>query len=306
MIISIIFPTYNEEGNLALLYEKVKAVTAQIKGYDFELVFIDDNSSDNTPQILNSLRQKDNKVRIVRFARNCGSHAAISCGLNYCHGEAAIVMAADLQDPPQLIGQLLEEWKKGSKIVWGARKERKGESFLTKTSANIYYRMMNWLTTVKVPPRGADVFLVDKIVIDAFRQVVEKHSSVFMTIAWLGFKQGTIYYNKEARFSGKSKWSLSKKIKLTIDSLLSFSDIPIRYMSVLGFLFALLGFIYAIYIFWLYVNGSPIQGWSSLMVAILVIGGIQMITLGVLGEYLWRTYDESRRRPRYVIEYKSE
>ena len=167
----------------------------------------------------------------------------------------------------------------------------------------MYYTLMNWLTSVKMPPLGADVFLADRVVIDAFKGVTEKHTSIFMTLAWLGFDQRTIYYVKKKRHFGHSKWTLDKKIKLAIDSLLAFSDIPIRYMSVLGFLTAGLGFAYALYVFWCYVNGSPVDGWSSLIVAILVVGGIQMVMLGVLGEYIWRTFDESRKRPRYVIEY---
>ncbi|MBF0385868.1 MAG: glycosyltransferase family 2 protein [Candidatus Omnitrophica bacterium] len=305
-MISLIFPAFNEEGNIEVLYDKVKDAINSTNGLDFEFIFVDDCSSDNTPLILSRMHERDKRVKVIRFARNFGSHAALACGLNNCKGKAAIVMAADLQDPPQLIPQLIGEWQKGSKVVWGARNKREGESLLTKILAGFYYTLMNWLTTVKLPPRGADVFLVDKNVIDAFRQVTEKHTSVFMTIAWLGFKQSTIYYDKKERFSGKSKWSLKKKLKLTVDSLLSFSDVPVRYMAITGFLFAFLGFSYALFIFWLHANGSPVTGWSSLMVVILVVGGIQMMTLGVLGEYLWRTFDESRRRPRYVIEYKVE
>jgi len=163
---------------------------------------------------------------------------------------------------------------------------------------------MNYLTTVKVPPLGADVFLVERVVIEAFKKVNEKHTSVFMILAWLGFKQSTIEYIKQARLSGKSKWTLGQKIKLTLDSLLAFSDIFIRYMSVIGILTAFTGFVYSLFVLWGFINGVPVEGWSALIVVILIIGGIQMIMLGVLGEYLWRTFDESRRRPRFIVEYK--
>ncbi|HBR15121.1 MAG TPA: glycosyltransferase [Candidatus Omnitrophica bacterium] len=305
-MISLIFPTYNEESNLAELYKRLRETTSRLTAHTFEFIFVDDASTDQTPEILKVLHQKDERVKMIRFARNCGSHAALSAGLHHCKGESAIVLAADLQDPPELIGRLLEAWQQGAKIVWGARSKREGETASTTFLSKTYYRTMNWLTSVKMPPSGADVFLADRSVIEAFKQVTEKHTSIFMTLAWLGFRQTTIYYVKQARFSGRSKWTVRKKIKLTIDSLLAFSDVFVRYMSFLGFFTAVLGFIYAAHVLWTFIHGSPVEGWSSLMVAILVIGGVQMMMCGVLGEYLWRTFDESRRRPRYIIEYKIE
>jgi len=186
-------------------------------------------------------------------------------------------MAADLQDPPSLVPLLLSEWQKGAKIVWGVRAKREGEKTSTTFFSRLYYQLMNLLTTVKMPPSGADVFLVDRDVINAFKEMNEKHTSVFMTLAWLGFKQADIHYVKQARMSGRSKWSLRNKIKMTLDSLLAFSDVPIRAMSILGFLTAFIGFLYAVYVFYSHMTGSPVEGWSSLMVGILVIGG-QVLT----------------------------
>ncbi len=302
--VSLIFPVYDEESNIGVLYERLNSVVSKISGCSFEFVFVDDCSLDKTPEILKSFSEKDKRIKIIRFARNCGSHAALAAGLYDCRGSCAIGLAADLQDPPEIIVSLIEEWKKGAHIVWGARAKREGESFLTRFFSKLYYAMINQFTNVRMPPLGADVFLADRVVIDTFRQVTEKHSSVFMTLAWLGFKQITIEYVKQARLAGKSKWTLGKKIKLALDSLLAFSDVPIRYMSVFGFFTALLGFLYASFTFWYFLHGSPVTGWTSLMIVILTIGGVQMIMLGVLGEYLWRTFDESRGRPRYIIEYK--
>jgi len=301
--VSLIFPTFNEVDNLAKLYEETCAVINKLPDYGFELIFVDDCSTDNTPKFLRQLFEKDQRVKLIRLARNCGSHAAISAGLAECRGSCAIVMAADLQDPPELINLLLEQWKSGAKTVWAVRTERKGETVLRKFAANTYYALMNRLTKVTLPPTGSDVFLIDRVVINAFNGLSSKNTSVFMAIAWLGFPQQKIEYIKEARYKGHSKWTLTKKIKLSIDSLLAFSDVPIRSMSVVGLMTAFLGFCYATFIFWLFINGSPIQGWSSLIVAILVLGGIQMTMLGILGEYLWRTFDETRNRPPYVIEY---
>ncbi len=305
-MISIIFPTYNEQENLSALHDRLKAVTQKFSKESFEFIFVDDCSSDETPNILRQLNKTDARVKTIRFARNCGSHAAIKAGLEFSKGDCAIILASDLQDPPEIIASLLEEWKKGARTVWGARSQREGERPATTFLSETYYKLINWLTNVKMPPKGADVFLIDRAVIEAFKQMPEKHSSVFMSLAWLGFKQSTIYYVKQARLRGQSKWTIRKKIKLAIDSLLSFSDVFIRSMSALGFITAFLGFLYAISVVWCYLKGSPVEGWSSLMIGILVVGGCQMMMLGVIGEYLWRTFDESRKRPAYVIEYKIE
>jgi glycosyltransferase involved in cell wall biosynthesis len=304
-MITVIFPVYNEEQNLVILHKRLASVADKLKG-SFEFIFIDDCSTDQTPEILRQLHAIDPRVKTIRFARNCGSHAALRAGLENAKGDCVITLASDLQDPPEVIPTLLEEWKNGKKIVWGARQKREGETFITKFFSRRYYGLMNWLTNVKMPPSGADIFLADRAVVEAFRYMSEKHTSVFMALAWLGFKQSTIYYVKEARQFGVSKWTIRRKIKLTVDSLLSFSDVFIRSISTLGFITALLGFIYALYVLYCHLRGSPVEGWSSLMIAILVIGGIQMTMLGLLGEYLWRTFDESRKRPAYIIEYKIE
>ncbi len=221
-MISLVFPTYNEQGNLEELYRQLTAVIDQIRGEEFEFIFVDDCSADRTPEILKELNQKDPRVRTIRFAKNSGSHAALSTGLAEAKGDCAIVLAADLQDPPEIIVQLLEEWKKGAQTVWGARKERQGESFSTQLFAKIYYFLVNRLTPVRLPPEGADVFLADRKVLEALKKIPEKHSSIFMAVAWLGFKQATIFYVKESRHAGKSKWTFKRKMKLAADSLLNF------------------------------------------------------------------------------------
>lgn len=303
-MISVIFPTYNEQDNIPVLHERISAVAADIFGHDFEFIFVDDCSTDQTPDILCKLHTRDSRVKTIRFARNCGSHAAIAAGLSACGGDCAVVLAADLQDPPELLRSLVDEWKDGIKVVWGSRRKRLGEKGSTRFFSRLYYWIMNYLTTVRVPPLGADVFLVDRAVIEAFKEVNEKHTSVFMVLAWLGFKQTSIEYVKQARLFGKSKWTLGRRIKLTLDSLLAFSDIFIRYISVIGVLTACTGFVYALFVLWGVAQGAPLSGWSALLVVVLVIGGIQMVMLGLLGEYLWRTFDESRRRPRFIVEYK--
>ncbi len=301
-MISLIFPAFNEQDNLEKLYDRLHSV---LKGLpdEFEIIFIDDGSRDRTPQILKDLHLKDPRIKIIKFARNYGGHAALSAGLEYCSGDCAITLASDLQDPPELIKQLIDKWKAGSEIVWAVRSDREGESFSTKIFSRLYYFLINRLTPIRMPTLGADVFLAGRKAINAYKSLSEKNTSIYMMFAWFGFTQEQVLYVKGARYKGQSRWTLTKKIKLVLDSLLSFSDVPIRAISSFGMITAFLGFLYALKVFWGYINGSPVEGWSSLMVAILFIGGVQMMMLGVLGEYLWRTFDESRRRPSYVIDF---
>ena len=198
-MISIIIPTFNEEGNLSKLHGRLSAVVRRIPGYDFEFIFVDDCSTDNTQKILQEKANVDSRVKTIRFARNCGSHAAVAAGLHFCRGDAAIMLAADLQDPPEIIPQLIEEWKKGFRVVWGARAKREGESLITLFCSRVYYFLMNRFANIKQPPTGADVFLIDRTVIDAFKKAPEKNTSIYMLIAWLGFSQTTIEYIKEPR-----------------------------------------------------------------------------------------------------------
>ena len=301
-MISVILPTYNEEDNLLSLHSRLVDIADSMHACNFEFIFIDDCSTDKTPDLLQRLRKKDDRVNIIRFSRNCGSYTAVAAGLDFCKGDVAIMHATDLQDPPEIIPQLYREWRKGFKIVWGVREKREGETLITRGLSRIFYFLMNRLTDVKQPSTGADVFLIDRVVIEAYKQSPEKNTSLIMLIAWLGFSQSYIKYVKEARHAGASKWTFSKRVKLFLDALISFSYIPLRFMSLMGVTSAFLGLIYSIFVFINALRGLPVQGWASLMIAILIIGGFQMIMLGMLGEYLWRTYDETRGRPKYVIE----
>ena len=301
-MISIILPTYNEEGNLSKLHKRLSTTAQKIPEHNFEFIFVDDCSQEKTPDILHDIAITDDRVKIIRFARNCGSHAAVAAGLQFCKGDLAIMLAADLQDPPEIIPQLLLEWEKGSKVVWGVRDRREGENFFTIACSRFFYFLMNRLTDVSQPPTGADVFLIDRQVVEAFKQSPEKNTSVYMLITWLGYSQAYISYVKEARHAGVSKWTTSKRLKLFFDSLISFSYVPLRFMSLVGAIFAFAGLLYSVVVFINALGGIPVQGWATLMIVVLLMGGFQMIMMGTLGEYLWRTYDETRGRPRYVIE----
>jgi dolichol-phosphate mannosyltransferase len=212
-------------------------------------------------------------------------------------------MAADLQDPPEILPKLFSRWQEGIQVVWAVRARREGEKASTRGFSRLYYLLMRNIVGIKeIPATGADFFLLDRQVVDAFRQFGETNVSIMALITWMGFRQASITYDKQTRLHGRSGWSLGKKVKLVIDSITSFSYFPIRLMSYLGFAISLLGFLYACFIIVHTLTGHPPLGWASLIVVVLIVGGIQMLMLGVLGEYLWRTLDEARRRPRYIIE----
>jgi polyisoprenyl-phosphate glycosyltransferase len=305
-LLSIITPAYNEADNLSLLYKRLSSVLKSVN-VDWEWIVIDDHSSDDTFNTIADIASRDSRVRAVRFARNFGAHTAITCGLHQAKGDCVVVMAGDLQDPPETLPALLTEWYGGAQVVWAARGHREGEKASTVGLARLYYFLIRRAVGIRdIPGSGTDFFLIDRSVVDAFCQFKEGNIDIVLLITWMGFRQTIITYDKQARLHGRSGWSLQKKLKLAVDSVASFTYMPIRIMSYVGFLVALAGFVYAGVVIANYFAGQPALGWSSLMVVVLVVGGIQMLMMGVLGEYLWRALDESRRRPRYLIEATTE
>ncbi len=301
--LSVVVAAFNEEENIPLLYKLVTAVDWVSLGLNVEIVFVDDHSSDGTPKVLAGLAAADPRVKVLRFSKNFGSHKAFTAGLEHCSGDAAVILAADLQDPPETIPLLVEKWRGGAAIVWAVREKREGESFVTKLLSRIYYELMCRFAEVQPPKKGADFLLLDKKVIDQLRNAPEKHTSVLSLIQWMGFDQAYVTYTKAARHSGKSNWTMTKKFKLAVDSFVSFSYAPVRLASTCGLFFAFSGFLYAGFIAVRAIKyGNPIQGWSSLMCVLLIVSGVQLVMLGILGEYLWRAFDETRGRPRYIIE----
>lgn len=299
--LSVVTPAYNEARNLPVLYERLRQVLDGA-GVDWEWVVVDDHSRDETFAVVAEIARRDPRVRGLRLARNSGSHKAITCGLHHAGGNAAVVLAADLQDPPETLPTLLAAWREGAQVVWAVRAHR-AESAGRVGFARLYYFLMRRLVGIKeMPATGADFFLLDRRVVEALRQFRESNVSLMALITWMGFRQTAVPYDKQARLYGQSGWSLGKKLKLVVDSVTSFSYLPIRLMSATGFIVAILGFLYAIVVTINALAGRPPQGWASLMVAVLVLGGLQMLMMGVLGEYLWRALDEARRRPPYLIE----
>ena len=301
--LSIVVPVFNEEIVLPALVERLRRIFEELFPLKIEVIFVDDHSLDKSVEMLKAISHQNSAFRYARLAKNSGSHVAILAGLAESTGECAVFLAADLQDPPELIPQMLDMWRAGNQIVWAVREQRHGVSRFDLFLSRTFYRLMNLMGEVNLPAEGADFALLDRKVIDALLKSTGSHPSVIGEIARLGFSHVDILYHKEQRAAGKSKWTVARKLKAFADAFVLFSYAPMRIMSYLGMFCSFCGFLYAIVVVIVRLTTSvPVQGWASLMVAMLVLGGVQMMMLGVLGEYLWRTLEAARRRPLYFVE----
>lgn len=299
--ISIVVPVYYNEDTLMDLYEDMKA---KILGEfsDYELVFVDDGSGDSSWEIMNQIAALDKNVRLVKLSRNFGEHAAIFAGLSVCTGDCAVTKQADLQEDSLIILEMFEKWKQGNKVVLAVRRSR-DESKIKVFFANMYYALVRKFVNKNMPVGGCDCYLIDRKVIEVLERMDEKNSSLTLQVLWAGFKTENVYFDRKDREKGKSRWTLAKKVKLVLDSMMSFSYVPIRLMAVTGIVFnigALALFISVIVEY--FTKGTPIAGWSSLMCVVLCSFGLILLMLGILGEYLWRALDAARTRPTFIID----
>lgn len=302
MKISIIIPVYYNEDNLRLLYDDIKKKIYIHTEYNWEIIFVNDGSLDNSYSILKELAVEDNRVKAYSLSRNFGSHAAILCGLTKCTGDCAVIKAADLQEPTEMIIDMIESWKRGNNVVLAVRQKR-NESKHQIMFASLYYWLVRKTALPNMPKGGFDVYLLDRKVISVLMQLDEKNSALTGQILWSGFRTDKIYYIRLAREIGKSKWTLKKKIRLVSDTLFSFSTLPITIVSLVGTVSCLGALIWAILVFIFKILGLiKVSGWTTLFMFNLFSFGIIMLTLGILGGYLWRSFDASRNRPPYIIE----
>lgn len=305
MKVSIIIPVYFNEANLRPLYEDLKEKLIDVINYEYEIIMVDDGSKDNSFLVMKELAERDKNIRIFRLSRNFGSHSAILCGLEKCTGDCAVVKAADLQEPTELLLEMVERWKEGNNVVLAvreAREESKEQTFF----ANMYYWIVRKTAFEGMPKNGFDVYLIDRKVINVLTALDEKNSALTGQILWSGFKTAKVGYIRKAREIGKSRWTLGKKIRLVADTLFSFSTLPIKLVEIVGassFLGAIVWII--IEIIAKLTGRIEVSGWVTLFIFNLLSFGVIMMTLGILGEYLWRTFDAARRRPPYIIEENS-
>ncbi|MDE6517524.1 MAG: glycosyltransferase family 2 protein [Acetatifactor sp.] len=306
MKISLVIPVYYNEDNLMPLYQDIYEKLFVHTEYEWELVMVNDGSLDKSYSVMEELAGQDERIRIYSLSRNFGSHAAILCGLSKCTGDCAVVKAADLQEPTELVLEMVDSWRSGNNVVLAVRKDRqegKGQTLF----ANLYYWMVRKAALPQMPRGGFDVYLLDRKVIHVLMQLDEKNSALTGQILWSGFRTGQVYYTRLAREIGSSRWTLKKKIRLVADTLFSFSTLPITIVAGIGTFSCIGSAIWAIVVLICKLAGLiDVSGWTALFMFNLFSFGIIMLTLGILGGYLWRTFDASRNRPPYIIEKSSE
>lgn len=302
MKVSVVVPVYYNENNLRPLYADLKEKFIGKIDYDYEIVMVNDGSKDKSFEVMRELAAQDPNIKIYSLSRNFGSHAACLCGLSHSSGDCAIIKAADLQEPTELLLDMVESWKKGNNVVLACRDGRE-ESKSQVGFANLYYWMVRKTSLPNMPENGFDIYLLDRKVITVLENLDEKNSAITGQILWSGFKTGIVHYTRKAREIGTSRWTLRKKIGLVSDTLFSFSTVPIRFLEAVGVLSFAVGLVWAATVFVMKLAGNiPVSGFTTLFIFNLVAFGIVMISLGILGEYLWRTFDASRRRPPYIVE----
>ena len=300
--VSIIIPVYYNHDNLRPLYDDLKAKLFAHEEYEWEIVMVDDGSKDDSWSIMKELANEDKRIQIIKLSRNFGSHAAILCGLSRATGNCMVVKAADLQEPTELILDMVTSWSAGNHVVLATRQERQ-ESFSQRLFANTYYSIVQRMALPNMPSGGFDVFLLDRMVTDVLVHLNERNSAITGQILWSGFQTAEIPYVRKAREIGESKWTLRKKIRLVADTLFSFSTVPITLVSAIGALSFFGALIWGIIVLVARLSGLIlVSGWTTLFIFNLFSFGVIMLTLGILGGYLWRTFDASRNRPVYIIE----
>lgn len=302
-LVTILIPAYNEEAVLPLLYDRLLKLMDGLPQYNFELLFVNDGSKDRTLELIQEMRKHDPRVCYVNLSRNYGKETAMIAGFDYVNGDCMINIDADLQDPPELIPEMLKYWEEGYDDVYAKRKSRKGESFLKKFTSWGYYRVLQSMTNIEIQKDTGDFRLLDRRCVEAIKQMRESQRYTKGLYSWIGYKKKEILYDRDPRAAGKTKWNYKKLANLSIDGITSFTTAPLRWAALIGILVSLLGFIYMmVIIIKTLIYGIDVPGYASMMVVILFLGGLQLIFLGVIGEYLGRAFYETKHRPLYFID----
>lgn len=300
--LSIIIPIFNEEKGIPELYERLKKAVLQITK-NYELIFVNDGSKDHSLFELIKLSEKDTRVFFINFSRNFGHQIAVTAGLDVCSGKATVIIDGDLQDPPELIPEMYKKYQEGNEVVYAKRSQRKGESLFKKLTAKAFYRILKRITSVDIPLDTGDFRLIDEKIVHYLRQMPEKNKFLRGQIAWMGFRQTSVTFERDKRKYGKTGYPLGKMLRFALDGITGFSDKPLQFVSKLGISIAFLSFIIIIYAlishFWL---NQTISGWTSLIISSMFIGGVQLISIGIIGEYIGRINNNVKNRPLYIIE----
>ena len=302
--ISIVVPMYFEEKVVEECYNRLTNILNKIKKYDYEIIAVNDGSTDNTLGILKRLAEKDKKLKIISFSRNFGHQAAVTAGLKNVTGDAIVIIDADLQDPPELIEEMIKLWEDGNDVIYGKRKSREGESFFKLFTAKMFYKTLNALSDVEIPKDTGDFRLVDRKVVDTINSLPEHNKFLRGLFSWVGYKQVPLEYERKERFAGETKYPLKKMIKLASDGIISFSNKPLKIVGIVGFISIIISIIILIYSFLSYCLkwNNLTAGWTSIMVTVTFFAGVQLLSIWIISEYISRIYDESKRRPQYIID----
>lgn len=305
MNLSVIIPSYNEERNVGIMYERLTKTLSEITD-SYEMIFVNDCSKDQTLLRIKELAERDSHVKYLSFSRNFGHQIAVSAGLDFCTGEAVVIIDGDLQDPPELISKMYERYKEGYKVVYAKRKTREGETWFKKATAKIFYRLLASMTSIDIPVDVGDFRLIDRVIVEHLRNMPEKSKYIRGQIAWIGYKQTFVEYHRDARLYGTTNYPLKKMLRFALDGITAFSDKPLKIASGLGIFSAivsLLALVYALVSHFCF--HATITGWTSLILSVLFIGGVQLITIGIIGEYIARINNDVRNRPLYILDEKN-
>lgn len=300
--LSVVCPCYNEDESLSELHRRVNAVCQAEVGDSFEIVLIDDGSKDGTRAIIGELSERNSHVVGVILSKNHGHQLALSAGLHVCRGERVLIIDADLQDPPELLGKMMKLMDDGADVVYGQRQKRLGESPFKRLTALIFYRLLNWLIDIKIPLDAGDFRLMSRRTVEHLRSMPEQDRFIRGMVSWIGFRQVPLLYERQERYAGVTKYPLRKMIRFAVDAISGFSIVPLKLSTYLGFACSLLGLFFLGYTAHSYLTGIAVQGWTTLMAVVLVLGSGQLLVLGVIGEYLGRIYNQSKNRPLFIIE----
>jgi dolichol-phosphate mannosyltransferase len=301
-LVSIVTPVFNEVEVIEAFYERIQSVMESLGLVAHELIFIDDGSSDGSYEKLVSFAHSNSNVKVIKFSRNFGHQIAITAGFDHAKGDAVIVIDADLQDPPELIKPFIAKWQEGYDVVYGVREQREGETKIKLLTAHLFYRSLKFLTNIEIPPDVGDFRLMSRRVVNHFKELKEKDRFIRGLVSWIGFKQTGVLYARDKRYAGTTKFPFRKMLKFALDGITSFSTAPLKLATWLGYSASFLAFLYACSVFVQKALGITVHGWATMMVAMLFLGGVQLISLGIIGEYLGRIFNEVKQRPLYVID----